>query len=107
MSNEMSTGSFYLVLKEKGWRGLGARLTTNQPDVSSNERVLKLQVTLPKAIFQTPTLEAKVIIPEDAVSKPLIDASVIDNVREVIQQQTGMAVTISVVEPTKVVEAVS
>ena len=53
---------------------------------------------VPEALFVKPQLEAKVIIPESAVSKPVIDATVLDNVREIMEQQTGLDVSVRLVE---------
>jgi len=103
---ETTEGNFYLVLKQspRYWRDMTARITSKQPKLQSNERALRLNVKVPRAIFQTPALKATISVPEDAVSKPLIDAVVLDNVREIIQQQTGLNVSVSLVEPTRLHE---
>jgi uncharacterized membrane protein len=103
---ETIDGAFYLVLRQNPtyWWKMTARVTSPQPTLQSNERVMRLDVKVPRAIFQTPALKATISFPEDAVSKPLIDAVVLDNVREIIQQQTGLNVSVSLVEPTRLHE---
>jgi hypothetical protein len=103
---ETIDGAFYLVLRQNPiyWWKMTARVTSSQPKLQSNERVMRLDVKVPRAIFQTPALKATISVPEDAVSKPLIDAVVLDNVREIIQQQTGLNVSVSLVEPTRLHE---
>jgi hypothetical protein len=89
---------FYLVLKKRNHWSLSARLSKNQPRLASDERAMKLDISVPRALFSTPTLQATVTIPESCVSKPSIDATVMDNVRELIQQTTGLDVKVALVE---------
>ena len=93
-------GDFYLILKKKnGWMNrLVGRLCTKLPALAAGEIPVKITVVLPEALFTRPQLQAKVIIPESAVSKPVIDGNILDNVREVLEQQTGMAVQVFLVE---------
>ena len=55
--------------------------------------------TLWASLFQKPMLEAKVIVPADRVTPQVLDATVIENVREALQQQLGMSIEIALVEP--------
>jgi len=100
---EVSKGSFYLVIRRgRYWSELKARITTSEPKLDADERVLKLNVCVPRAIFNTPTLQATVTVPEEVISQPVITAQVLDNVKEIIEQQTGLSVQVSVIEPTEV-----
>jgi len=95
-------GEFYLIVKRsRTWNQLAARLTGKSPSLEVGEVAIKLKVSVPETLFTKPQLKATVIIPESAVSAPVIDATVIDNVQEILSQQTGMQVTVAVVEPTK------
>lgn len=47
----------------------GARMTRGVPSVDRNERAVSLTVTLPKALFRTPSLSARLTI--DAPDQPL------------------------------------
>lgn len=95
--------SAYLCIKKIGTYGSRAslRVTKSMPDTAYNEIALKLNIELPDAIFTKPTLSANVVVPKEAVSKPVIEAQVIDNVQEIIKQQTGFDVRLEVVEPEK------
>ena len=96
---QICAGDFYLSLKKKGWAGLTGRLTKSATDLAAGEVSVKVSVQLPAALFDRPQLQASIIIPEGALSAPVIDATVLDNVREIIQQQLGIDLKIQLVEP--------
>ena len=93
-------GEFYLVVRKKNnWISrLSGRLTQGTPVLAAGEVPIKVMVEVPEALFVRPQLQARVIVPESCVSRPVIDATVLDNVREVLQQQTGLDITVSLVE---------
>src|SRR5690606_28899654 len=100
MSFPMIDETFYLVLamKNNGW-GLTGRLTARQPSLSRNEICVELKVQVPKALFSRPALKALVSVPKDApAGSPVITAEVANNVRELLQQQLGMRVEVTVPE---------
>lgn len=99
MSVRILSSDFYLVVRQKGYSSLGARLGTHAPSLDKGEVAIKLNVQLPETLFAKPQLQATVRIPESAVSAPVIDATVLDNVKEVLEQQTGMNITLRLVEP--------
>lgn len=76
-------------------------MTKESPALASNEVAIKVVLTLPDAIFDKPTFEAKIEVPNEAVSQPVITAEVIDNVQEIIKQNTGFEVKLEVVEKDK------
>lgn len=88
----------YIVVKPKGHYGLSARLASRTPALSKDEVAIKLDIRVPDALFKRPQIQAKVVIPEDAVTAPVLNATVLDNVREALQQQTGLDVSVSLVE---------
>lgn len=93
--------SQYIVIKKTGTRyssRYSSRLTKGSPALDSNEIAVKVSIEVPDEIFDKPALSAKITVPKEAVSKPVIEAAVIDNVQEIIKQQTGFAVTLEVVE---------
>lgn len=98
-------GDFYIIVKKgnRGWpRQLSGRLTQSKPrSIAASEIAIKLKVELPKALFDKPQFQAKVTIPANAVTAPVVDAIVLDNVKEVIEQQLGLSVSLSLVEPSK------
>ena len=80
------------------YRELSARLTADKPSLSAGEIAVKLNIEVPAALFSQPQLKASIVIPESSVSPPVIDAAVFDNVREVLQQTTGMKIELSLVD---------
>lgn len=95
--------SQYLIIKKnvRYSRGTGyyaARLTQKSPALASNEIAVKIRLQLPDAIFEKPAFEAKVVVPDSAISKPIIEADVIDNVEQIIKQNTGFEVKLTMVD---------
>lgn len=89
----------YLIVSPKGYYDISARYTSRPPALAKNEVAIKLGVSVPDALFNRPQLQAEVRIPEECVTAPVLNAEVLDNVREVLQQQTGMDISVRVVEP--------
>lgn len=77
---------------------LKARLTNKLPALTSGEVPIKLNVSVPDALFKRPQLQAQITIPESAVTAPVVSAEVLDNVKEVLSQTTGLDVQVSLVE---------
>jgi hypothetical protein len=93
-------GEFYLVIRRKNYNSLSGRISTRTPDLEAGEVAIKLNVEVPETLFKKPQLQATVVIPQSSVSPPVIDATVLDNVKEILEQQTGLAITLNLVEPT-------
>lgn len=92
-------GTFYLVLKPGKWPSeLKGRLANKLPSLAVGEVPVKIDVNVPDALFKRAQLQAKITIPESAVTAPVVTAEVLDNVREILSQQTGLDVTVSLVE---------
>ena len=91
----------YLIInKPKGWSPRPSmRVTTKKPKLSPRERAISVTLDLPDSLWDEPQLEATITVPADKVSAPIIDANVMDNIQEVISQQLGVSLEISVVEP--------
>lgn len=77
------------------------RVTKSNPGLDHNEVALKLNLELPDELFKKPTLEATVRVPKEAANPPVITAEVVDNVQDIIKQQTGFSVKLTVVEQDK------
>lgn len=67
----------------------------------SNSVALKLNIHLPDSLFKKPQLQATIKIKDSDVSKPVINAEVLDNIKEAVSTQLGVDLTINVVEPEK------
>lgn len=96
----MRKQKFYIALRPATYDGLRGRIGQSMPRLDAGEIALELNVEVPSALFQKPTLRASVAVPEDAVTAPTVSAEVLDNVRAVLEQQTGMRIEVALVEPT-------
>lgn len=91
----------YIVIKRTGGKyahKYSSRLAKNSPGLDSNEIAMKLSIEVPDDIFDKPTLQAKITVPKEAVSRPVIESTVIDNVEQIIKQNTGFEVKLEVVD---------
>jgi hypothetical protein len=93
------TGEFYLVVKKKGYYTLAGRLANKSPSLDVGEVAIKVSVKVPRGLFDRPQLQASITIPEDSITPPVLDATILDNVREVMKATMGFDVEISVVDP--------
>lgn len=59
--------------------------------------LLKLNVEVPDKLFITPTLEAKISVPEDAVNPPSISAETVGKIEEAVLAHTGAQVRLTLV----------
>ena len=93
--------SCYLIIKRKKpyWKDPGIRVTRKTPSLEPNERAVMVTLDIPDALWEEPQLRADIVVPKDAVSNPVIDAQVIENIQEAISQQLGVSLQIAVVEP--------
>jgi hypothetical protein len=65
----------------------------------TNAIPFKLNIEVPDSIFKKPQFEATIKINEEDISKPVINAHTLDNIRETFEQQLGIEVTLKHVEP--------
>lgn len=92
----------YIVIKKRGAYRYSSRMTKGTPALDRNEIAVKVSLEIPDAIFNRPALTATIKVPEDAVGKPEIEAEVIDNVQDLIKQNTGFDVKLEVVNEQEV-----
>lgn len=95
---QMRETELYLVVKPKSYFGLSARVSTRVPALQSDEVAIKVNVKVPNMLFKRPQLQAQITVPDTAVSAPVINAEVLDNVREVLSKQFGVDMSIQLVE---------
>jgi hypothetical protein len=98
MSVKMRELDTYLVVKPNGMYGLTARVAKRTPSLEKDEVAIKVNLHVPDTLFSRPQLQASITIPDSAVTAPVVNAQVLDNVREILEQQTGMDVRVSLVE---------
>lgn len=91
----------YLIITEgsRKWNANVKLTNTLKGKMPSNAVVMKLNLQLPESLFKKPQLQASIKINEEDVSKPVINAQTLDNIREVLNKQLGVDVTIQHVEP--------
>lgn len=92
------TNTFYLAVRQGKYTSLSARLTNKQPSLAPDERAIKIRVAIPESLFKTPQLEFDVVIPDKAVTPQVLSADVQDNIKSLIEQQTGFAITLNVID---------
>lgn len=90
--------TFYLAVKQSKFNSLSARLTSKHPSLAPDERAIKIRVAIPESLFKTPQLEFDVVIPDKAVTPQVLSADVQDNIKSLIEQQTGFAITLNVID---------
>lgn len=86
--------SFYLKVNKWG----SVRAVTQAKSLAGDEVLISLELEIPDRIFEKPSLQATITIPEEAVGNTPINAEVKDNVAEAIEQATGLKFAITVVE---------
>lgn len=84
----------WLTISSKG----AARITQSHPRTGENEISIMLEVNLPDELFRKPRLEAKIDIPKEACTPDVLNSNVIENVKEAIEQSTGLQFSINVVK---------
>ncbi len=92
-------------MKVKKWltinsRGI-ARLTQGKPNIDGDEVSILLDVNLPDELFRKPRLEAKIDIPKEAAGPDILNSEVVENVKEAIEQATGLTFSINVINDEK------
>lgn len=93
------TGWLALKMDARGsWRAGVMRLTKQRPALASDEIAVEINLVVPAALFEKPTLKIEAEIPADAAIATEIPAEVQDNIAEVIRDQTGLKVEIVVPE---------
>lgn len=74
------------------------KLVEREPKLKGNEISLRLNLEIPDAVFKRPKLEAKLSVPDTAVSKIAITPDVTDNIERIIKETTGLTMHVGIVE---------
>lgn len=69
------------------------------PKLNAGEVAIRMTLELPSTLFQKPALTATVQIAESAVSAPIIEADVINNIKELVAENCGIQLTIEQATP--------
>ena len=85
----------YLIVGKRRNSKPTARLTVTTPALESHEIAVKISLDIPEELFTKPQLEATIKVPEDSVNSPVIEAEVIDNIKEIVSKQQEILTAIS------------
>lgn len=90
----------YLIVSQttKPWNAKVKLSKTLKGNMPANAIAIKLNIIIPDAIFKKPQLEATIKINEADVSKPIINAEVLDNIKMALNQNLGIDLKIEVVQ---------
>lgn len=72
------------------------RTCKSQPDLKYNEISIKCNLELPDEIFKKPVLTASIVVPDKAINRKPIDAELTNNIEQVLQQNLGMEIKLTV-----------
>lgn len=92
----MITLSGYLIVSKsrpRYWKVSG-RFVSKAPALGSNEIAIKVECNLPDELFTRPQLKFKIDVPKEAVHLKEINAEVIGNVKDIIQNNLGISITL-------------
>ena len=81
-----------------GWRRGSITSSIAKPSTKANEVAIKITLAIPDALFEKPQLTARIEIPNDAVTQPELCADVQDNIAEVLSEQLGINVSVTIPE---------
>jgi len=87
----------WLTINSRG----AARITQGKQTISWDEVSILLDINLPDELFRKPRLEAKIDIPKEAAGPDVLNSEVVENVREAINQATGLEFSINVIREEK------
>lgn len=97
----VSVECYVVIGRKKGkysWGTTSMRMTKNKPALDGHEIALHLDLTLPDALFEKPSLSAKVVIPDGGATYDL-SAEVQANIAAAVKQATGITLHITAPEP--------
>lgn len=84
--------SFFVVFDSEG----GVRMTRKRCAMSRDERGMEMTVTIPKAVFATPQLSARITVADPGTEPPTID---VEAASEALRQVVGCDVAIEIRDP--------
>lgn len=85
--------TFFLTVNSKG----SVKATKDKPSLYWNEISIQMKLVLPDALFRKLQLSENITIPDEAAVSKVIAADVQDNVKEAIEQATGMEVKLNLI----------
>ncbi|MEX1197834.1 MAG: hypothetical protein WEB57_08255 [Pseudohongiellaceae bacterium] len=71
------------------------RVAKNKPNTQADEIAIRLDIQIPDSLFIKPMLQVGVAVPDWPQSGEAVTAEVRDDIAQIIQERTGLAVRIS------------
>lgn len=96
------SAGFFLAISAANGRGgkrVNFRLTERAPSLKPGEVSMYVNMSLPQALFTKPSLRADITVPAGSVSAPTITAEVAHDIAEIVKQQTGLDLNITITTP--------
>lgn len=87
--------------QSKWWRFGSVECRKSKPATSANEVAVKMIIEIPDAYFETPELQARIMVPEDCVNRPVITPEIQTNISEMLREQLGVQVHIDITDTPK------
>lgn len=87
----------FLIINHRG----NITVRERTPSLKGNEIAVRLVLEVPNALFERPTLVAKMEIPEKAVPKSTITPTIATNIENIIKEATGLTMHVDIVEHTQ------
>lgn len=79
----------WLVVSQGGrWGKLNVRLALKSPSLKPGEVPIKMSVELPEALFKTPQLTAKVVVPDTVPTETFVNIE--DNLAKLANEHLGV-----------------
>jgi hypothetical protein len=92
--------SFWVKIKAQkkpyGWVGNGITASKNKPSTDRDEIAFQVNVAIPDAYFETPSLSVDIIVPDEAVNKPIITPKLRNNLAQAICDQIGFKAHVTI-----------
>lgn len=85
---------FYLVVSERG----SMRVLKSVPALNWDEIAIKMKLDIPDEIFKRPQLSASIKIPKDVVLTKVIEADIVDNIKEIFKAGTDLNINLTIVD---------
>lgn len=96
MANPLEV-NIYVIVSETG----RVRTSKNPPRLNKDEIPIRLRLSIPRKMFERPLIQATVKVDEAAIIPKEISPEILISTADLIEQQTGMKVELTVIQPEK------
>ena len=101
MSKTTAIDCYLIVRGKRRWKTSGPidlvspRVTKTKPATKKDEVAIKVHLSLPEALFDEPQFQASIEVNDSQCTSPTVDAAVLNNIEELVREQTGICLTIT------------